>query len=55
MRVEGVLDLHRGDVLATGDDEVLQPIAELDVAVRMQDAQVTGPEPTVFERARGCL
>src|SRR5215211_9352814 len=43
--VERVLDLDRGDVLAARDDDVLRAILELDVAVRMLDAEVAGMEP----------
>src|SRR3954468_3832301 len=37
MGVEGSLHLDRGDVLAAGDDDVLAAVADLEVAVRMDD------------------
>src|SRR5262249_7992336 len=40
-----LLDFDAGDVLATGDDDVLAAVAELDVAVRMPYGQVPGMEP----------
>src|ERR1700720_427212 len=37
-----LLDLDRRDVLAARDDDVLLPVAQLDVAVGMPDPDVTG-------------
>ncbi len=39
------LDLDRRDVLAAADDHVLDPIANLDVAVRVDDRGVAAVEP----------
>src|SRR5919199_4790694 len=44
-----LLDLHGRDVLPTGDDDVLGPVAKLDVAVGMHDPQVAGVEPAAAE------
>ena len=44
-----VLHLDRRDVLAAGDDDVLGPVAELDVAVGVHDAEVAGVEPAAAE------
>src|SRR3712207_9499389 len=43
--VQGPLDLHRGDVLAAGDDDVLAAVPDLQVAVRVDDREVPGAEP----------
>ena len=50
-----LLDLDRGDVLAAGDDHVLEAVAQLDVAVRVHDAEVAGVEPAALERLLGRL
>ena len=42
---ERVLDLDARDVLAAGDDDVLQAVADLDVAVGMHHAEIAGAEP----------
>ena len=55
MRGDGLLHLDRRDVLAAGDDDVLAAVAQLDVAVRMQDGEVAGVEPAASERGRGRL
>src|SRR5215471_17580672 len=39
-----LLDLDAGDVLAAGDDDVLSPVAKLDVPVGMPHGQVPGME-----------
>lgn len=41
---QSLLDLDRRDILATGDDHVLHPVPELEVAVGVQHAKVAGPE-----------
>ena len=41
MLVQGVLDLDGGDVLATGNDDVLEPVLDLDIAVGVPHGQVT--------------
>src|SRR5690606_7529967 len=55
MGVDRALHLHRRDVLAAGDDDVLGPVAQLDVAVGMADAEVAGVAPAAAERLRGRL
>src|SRR5262249_31185642 len=52
---ERVLDLDRGDVLAAPDDDVLLAVAQLDVAVRVHDAEVARVEPAALEGPRGRL
>jgi len=48
------LDLDRRNVLAAGDDDVLGPVLELNVAVGMLDAEVARMEPAAGEgRFRG--
>src|SRR5665811_1726944 len=42
MLVERVLHLDRGDILAAGNDDVLRAVFELDVTVRMHDAEIAG-------------
>ena len=41
------LDLDGGDVLSPGDDDVLGPVADLEISVRVQDAEVPGAQPAV--------
>ena len=55
VRHDGLLHLDRRDVLATGDDDVLGAIAQLDIAVRMHHAQVAGVEPAARERLLGAV
>ena len=50
---DGLLDLDRGDVLAAGDDHVLAAVAQLDVPVGVQHAEVAGAEPAVRRGLRG--
>src|ERR1700754_3946588 len=42
------LDLDRVDVLAAGDDHVLEPVLDEDVAALIDPADVTAPKPTVL-------
>ena len=44
-----VLQLDRGDPLATGLDHVLGPVGQPQVAVRADRADVTGPQPAAAE------
>src|SRR5581483_6859292 len=44
MAVQHLLDLDRGDVLSAGDDDVLAPVADLDVAIGVHHSQVAGEE-----------
>ena len=48
-----VFDFDGGDVLAAGDDDVLLAVAEFDVAVGMDDADVAGVEPAAAEGLLG--
>src|SRR5436190_18185395 len=48
--VEDALDLRSCDVLATGNDHVLEPIDDVQVAVVVAPADVAGVEPPAFER-----
>src|SRR5215467_3114156 len=51
-----LLDLDARDVLAAGDDDVLAPVTQLDVAVGMPHGEVAGVEPAPGEcLARGGL
>src|SRR5829696_2956492 len=52
MGAERVLDLDRRDVLATGDDDVLLPITQLDGAVRVHHGEVTRVKPAPSKRLR---
>src|SRR5262249_14502751 len=47
--VQRILDFDGGDILATRNDDVLGAVLELDVAVRMHDAEVAGVEPAARE------
>src|SRR5437868_6152779 len=49
MRGEHLLDLRRGDVLATADDHLLDPSFEVEVPIT-QYAAVAGAEPVTEER-----
>ena len=55
MPQQHAFDLDRRDVLAAADDDVLEPVADLDVAVRMDDRGVAGVEPAAAHRHRGRL
>ena len=46
------LDFDRRDVLATADDDVLEPIADVDVAVRMNDRSIAAVEVAAAQRLR---
>src|SRR5699024_7861619 len=48
---DDVLDLDGGDVLPAGDDDVLPPVADRDVAVLADAAAVAGVEPAAGEDA----
>ena len=52
MARDGLLHLDRRDVLAAGDDDVLRAIAELHVAVRVTDGEITRVKPPAPERIR---
>jgi len=43
------------DVLATADDHVLDPVDDPQVAVGVEDADITGVQPAVAERVGGRL
>src|SRR4051794_3493763 len=45
--VQRLLHLQRGDVLTTGDDDVLGAVLDLDIPVGMPYREVAGPEPAV--------
>src|SRR5690606_4198687 len=47
--VEHALDLDGGDVLATGDDDVLEAVLDLHVTVLVPHTQVAGMEPAALE------
>src|SRR5262249_28310507 len=56
MSADRLLDLDARDVLAAGDNDVLVPVAELDVAVRVPYGEITGVEPAAAKRLLGrCL
>ncbi len=46
------LDLDRRDVFATADDDVLQPVADLGVPVRVDDGGIAGVEPAIADCLR---
>ena len=47
---QDALDLDGGDVLAAADDDVLEAVADLGVAVRVDHGRVAGVEPAVADR-----
>ncbi len=50
MAVDRALDLRRIDVLAPGDDHVLDPVLDEDIAVRVYIGGVAGVHPAVLQR-----
>ena len=55
MPIEDVLHLDRRDVLSPGDDDVLAAVSQLDVAVRVQHADVARMEPAAAKGLGGRL
>src|SRR5207302_10435898 len=55
MAQEDALDLDRGDVLAAADDDVLDPIATLDVPDWLDDRCIAGVVPAVGHRLPGSV
>ncbi|PAV67246.1 hypothetical protein WR25_02371 [Diploscapter pachys] len=53
MLVEHLLDLQRTDVLAAGNDDVLGPVLDLHIAIRVQHGQVAGVQPAASQGAAG--
>ncbi|HET8607657.1 MAG TPA: hypothetical protein VFL66_11605 [Gaiellaceae bacterium] len=53
MRVQRLLDLAREDVVAAADDQLLQPVDEVEVAVAVEAADVAGAQPAVRGERRG--
>ena len=53
VRLEHRFDLAGRDVLATADDEVLLAVDQHEVAVVVEVADVTGPQPAVLQRGGG--
>ena len=51
--IEHAFHFDGRDVFATRDDDVLGPVPELDVAVRVDNAQVAGMEPAAGEGLAG--
>src|SRR6478672_12695376 len=50
MTQQHALDFHRRNVFAAADDYIFQTIANLDVAVGMNDGGVTGVKPAATHR-----
>jgi hypothetical protein len=44
MPVQDGFDLKTGDVLSARDDDVLRPVLDLDIAVRMPNGEIAGVE-----------
>ncbi|MOA32872.1 hypothetical protein D3C78_1541240 [compost metagenome] len=55
MADKGVLDFGSEDVLATADDHVLETIADVDEAIVVHVAAVTGMHPAAAKRLGGGL
>jgi hypothetical protein len=53
--VEDILHLGRVDVLAAGDDHIVDPVDEKQVAVLVEVARIAGKEPAVTECVCGLL
>ena len=41
MPIKGILDFYRTDVFSSGNDDVLGPVLEFDVPVRMPDPKIS--------------
>ena len=46
MAVQRIFDLNGGNVLSTGDDDVLGSVLELDVAILVYNTEIAGVKPT---------
>jgi hypothetical protein len=55
MEGDGVLDLSRIDVLATGDDHVLEAVDDVEVALIVEVSAVAGVHPAVADGSPGLL
>src|SRR4051812_15336277 len=55
MRAQHLLDLARIDVVAADDDHVLLAVADVEIAVGVDLADVAGIEPAVAQRLGGLL
>ena len=55
MPQEHAFDFDRGDVFAAADDDVLEAVADFEVAVRMHDGGVAAVEPAVANGLGGVL
>src|SRR3954452_16854523 len=53
MTQQHALDFHRRNVFAPADNYIFQTIANLNVAVGMNDGGVTGMKPAASHRLRG--
>jgi hypothetical protein len=55
MFVKRVLDLNGRNILAAGNDDVLRPVLELDIAVGMHDTEIAGVKPAAGKGIGGRL
>src|SRR3546814_4376050 len=51
--MDGVLHVARVDFVAAGDDDLLQAVDQVGIAVLVHGADVAGMEPAVAQRRRG--
>src|SRR3546814_1607610 len=51
--MDGVLHVARVDFVAAGDDDLLQAVDQVGIAVFVHGADVAGMEPAVAQRRRG--
>src|SRR3546814_14559801 len=55
MRSDGVFDFGREDILAARDHHVLHPVANEEIAARVEIARVAGMDPAVGQRCGAFL
>src|SRR5215469_10589699 len=55
MLEQNSFDLHRGDVLPTTDDYILESVADFDVAIGMDHCGISGMHPAAVEGFRRSL
>ena len=55
MLAQRLLDLRRIHVLASGDDHVLDPVDDVELALCVTEAGIAGPIPAVFHDRRRCF
>ena len=55
MGIDGILHLLGGDVLAAPDDEIVAPARQVEVALLIHIAHITGTQPSILSHGLGRL